>query len=84
MATSAATAPNTFLLKTLTPSQPYTPPHPPNLTRHHQTPLHHMRPHNRHRRHPTTSSTAQDHVFNFVAGPSTLPENVIRKAEYEL
>ncbi|KAL5711421.1 phosphoserine transaminase [Ranunculus cassubicifolius] len=36
---------------------------------------------------PTTSTTesqSQDRVFNFAAGPATLPENVLKKAESEL
>ncbi|KAI3778359.1 hypothetical protein L2E82_07598 [Cichorium intybus] len=33
---------------------------------------------------PPASASAQDRVFNFAAGPATLPENVLRKAESEL
>ncbi|KAK9064045.1 hypothetical protein SSX86_017917 [Deinandra increscens subsp. villosa] len=33
---------------------------------------------------PPTPASAQDRVFNFAAGPATLPENVLRKAESEL
>ncbi|KVI05056.1 Aminotransferase, class V/Cysteine desulfurase [Cynara cardunculus var. scolymus] len=33
---------------------------------------------------PPTSASAQDRVFNFAAGPATLPENVLLKAESEL
>ncbi|KAK6924567.1 Aminotransferase class V domain [Dillenia turbinata] len=34
---------------------------------------------------PTTSTTrSQDRVFNFAAGPATLPERVLKKAESEL
>ncbi|KAK6946525.1 Aminotransferase class V domain [Dillenia turbinata] len=32
----------------------------------------------------TTKPTSQDRVFNFAAGPATLPENVLKKAESEL
>ncbi|KAL4575271.1 hypothetical protein LXL04_022113 [Taraxacum kok-saghyz] len=33
---------------------------------------------------PPASASSQDRVFNFAAGPATLPENVLRKAESEL
>ncbi|XP_076902075.1 phosphoserine aminotransferase 2, chloroplastic-like [Bidens hawaiensis] len=33
---------------------------------------------------PPTPAASQDRLFNFAAGPATLPENVLRKAESEL
>ncbi|XP_059639286.1 phosphoserine aminotransferase 1, chloroplastic-like [Cornus florida] len=33
---------------------------------------------------PTFSSQSQDRVFNFAAGPTTLPENVLKTAESKL
>ncbi|PNX76188.1 phosphoserine aminotransferase chloroplastic-like [Trifolium pratense] len=33
---------------------------------------------------PQTQSHSSDRVFNFAAGPATLPENVLRKAQSEL
>ncbi|KAA8547579.1 hypothetical protein F0562_004008 [Nyssa sinensis] len=33
---------------------------------------------------PATTSQSQDRLFNFAAGPATLPENVLKKAESEL
>ncbi|KAJ7953213.1 phosphoserine aminotransferase [Quillaja saponaria] len=33
---------------------------------------------------PSAQTQSQDRVFNFAAGPATLPENVLRKAESEL
>ncbi|GJR46242.1 phosphoserine aminotransferase 2, chloroplastic-like protein [Tanacetum coccineum] len=84
MATSAATTPNTFLLKnpiTFTPSRATTPNTLP-ISRANTKPLSITCAHATIT--PPTSSTAQDRVFNFAAGPATLPENVLHKAESEL
>jgi phosphoserine aminotransferase len=85
MATSANT-PNTLLLKNPSIFKPSTSSgfHTFPITRATVKPISIKCQHSATAVAPPASAAAQDRVFNFAAGPATLPENVLRKAESEL